>query len=115
MLIELPFLFGDDGQVPRGSQGNRKTRPLPADLTRHAQPSVTLATSPPPMSSTGKTLEIVTAFCCIRSLSFILLSSETCLPRRYRGIKQPEGIHRPITRSFGAQLMKAALANKVSG
>lgn len=28
------------------------------------------------------------------------------------GIKQPEGIHRPITRSFGAQLMKAALANK---
>lgn len=28
------------------------------------------------------------------------------------GIKQLEGIHRPITRSFGAQLMKAALANK---
>nr|AAA20238.1 cyclin IbZm [Zea mays] len=29
-----------------------------------------------------------------------------------RAIKLPEGIHRPITRSFGAQLMKAALANK---
>ncbi|KAG0518623.1 hypothetical protein BDA96_09G191900 [Sorghum bicolor] len=28
------------------------------------------------------------------------------------GIKLPEGIHRPITRSFGAQLLKAALANK---
>jgi len=113
MLMELPFLFGDDGQVPRGSRGNRKTRPPPADLTLHAQRSVTLATSPP-MSSTGKTLENVAAF-CIRSLSFILLSSEICLPRRYRGIKLPEGIHRPITRSFGAQLLKEALANKVSG
>ncbi|XP_066362348.1 cyclin-B1-5-like [Miscanthus floridulus] len=28
------------------------------------------------------------------------------------GIKLPEGIHRPITRSFGAQLLKEALANK---
>ncbi|KAF8715925.1 hypothetical protein HU200_026888 [Digitaria exilis] len=62
------------------------------------------------MFSAGKILEIITAFCA-RFLSFILLSSET--RRCYRMAKLPEGINRPITRSFGAQLLKnAALANK---
>jgi hypothetical protein len=55
LLIELLSHFGD-GQVPRGSPGNRKPPPPPG----HAEPSVTLATSSP-MPSTGKTVEIVVA------------------------------------------------------